>query len=360
MKKLLATLFVLSIISIVNAQSKHEWGIESRFKSGFLAAHRGVMGHLTTEHAFAGELSFFVQTKGKKEWHSVCNYPTVGGTLFGGTAGNMKILGSMWGAYAFIEFPFIKSKWYEFSGKFGSGLGYVTKVFNYENNPKNVAISTHINTIVSFGVKSRFKFGTNSVTLGLDMTHFSNAASKVPNLGINMPYLSLGYSRMIRLTQMDSIPTANKLPFKKWLFNFTAIGSMKEMFPTGGKKYAVYALSSSARWFAKPKVGMEFGLDLISKQAILDYRPEVEKTQWDIFQIGIFGAYLVPLDRFHFGIGMGVYVKDKFQPEDALYHRISLRYYLDNGLNFNIGLKSHWARADYAEWGLGYTINYKR
>jgi len=272
----------------------------------------------------------------------------------------MKVLGTMWGAYAFIEFPFIRQNRYEFSGKFGSGLGYVTNVFSYEKNPKNVAMSTHINTIVSFGVKSRFKFGRNSVTLGLDMTHFSNAASKVPNLGINMPYLSIGYSRFIRMKEMDSIPSANDLPFEKWLFNFTGIGSMKEMFPTGGKKYAVFALSSSARWFSRPKVGMEFGIDLISKQAILGYRPEVEKTQWDIFQIGVFGAYLVPLDRFHFAIGMGIYVKDKYQPEDALYHRISLRYYLKNGLNFNIGLKSHWARADYAEWGLGYTINYQR
>ena len=48
-------------------QSSREWGFEARCKLGFLAAHRGVMGHLATEHAMAGELTWFNQSKGEKE-----------------------------------------------------------------------------------------------------------------------------------------------------------------------------------------------------------------------------------------------------------------------------------------------------
>lgn len=342
------------------AQSDKEWGIEARFKPGFLAAHRGVMGHLSDQHAFAGELTWFMQTKGKKQWHAACNYPTTGVTLFGGSVGNIEILGTFWGAYSFIEFPIVKHPKYEFTWKMGSGLAYGSKYFSYEENPKNVAMSTPLNALICLGIKSRFRFGRNSVTLGLDMTHFSNGAFKVPNLGVNLPYVSIGYSRMIRMKQNDTVILHNHLPFRKWLINTTGIFSAKEMFPTGGKKYAIYGLTTSLRWFSRPKVGMEFGLDLISKQAILAYRPEIKKSQWDIFQIGIFGAYLLPLDKFHFALGMGVYLKDKYQPEDALYHRLALRYYFDNGMNINVGLKSHWARADYVEWGLGYTFNYTK
>lgn len=359
MKQLLIV-FSLFLTFGIWSQSKREWGIEARFKAGFLAAHRGVMGHLPSEHAFAGELTWFNQTKGKKQWHSVCAYPTTGVTLFGGSVGNLNILGTYWGAYGFIEFPFIKTNRYHFSGKLGSGLGYGTKVFSYETNPKNVAMSTHVNALICIGVKSRFLFGRNSITLGLDMTHFSNGAFKVPNLGVNLPYLSLGYARMIRMKQADTLLLHNDLPFKKWLFNISGILSAKEVFPTGGKKYPVYALNASARWFTKPKVGMEFGIDLISKQAIIGYRPEVEKTQWDIFQVGMYASYLLPLDRFHFNFGMGVYLKDKYQPEDYLYHRIGMRYYFNTGVNLGVALKSHWARADYVEWSVGYTLNYKR
>ena len=66
-----------------HAQMGKELGIEFRQKLGFLAAHRGVMGHLAEGHAFAGEVSLFQQTKGRKQWHSAFNYPQVGVTLLG-------------------------------------------------------------------------------------------------------------------------------------------------------------------------------------------------------------------------------------------------------------------------------------
>ena len=50
------------------SQSKIEWGIDYRQKVGFLAAHRGVMGHLPQNQSYASELSVFFQTKGRKQW----------------------------------------------------------------------------------------------------------------------------------------------------------------------------------------------------------------------------------------------------------------------------------------------------
>ena len=115
-------------------------------------------------------------------------------------------------------------------------------------------------------MKSSFIFNRNKISLGIDLTHFSNGAIKVPNLGVNLPYLSVGYARTIRKTQNDSLPHQNSVPFKKWLFGITAIGSAKEIFPTGQKKYPVYAFSAHFRWFDRPKVGFEGAFDIISKQ----------------------------------------------------------------------------------------------
>ncbi|EPB65931.1 hypothetical protein ANCCEY_14987, partial [Ancylostoma ceylanicum] len=129
------------------------------------------------------------------------------------------------------------------------------------------------------------------------------------------------------------------------------------MFPTNGKAYPVYALSLNARMFMKPKVGWEVALDVISKQAIWGYRVEVEKTQWKIMQFGIYAGYLLPLNQFHFVVGMGAYVRDFYNPDGLLYHRVGMRYYLKNGVYFNLVLKSHWGKADYVEWGVGYKIN---
>lgn len=359
MKLLLGFVCCFSVL-ISLAQSKREWGFEYRQKIGFLAAHRGVMGHLPQGQAIAGEFSYFIHTKGKKQWHEPCNYPTIGATLFAGSVGNNEILGKFIGLYGFVEFPFINQKHFEFSGKLAAGLGHGSKVFDQETNPKNVAMSTHFNAQICLGLKTSYKFKRNKITLGLDMTHFSNGAFKVPNLGINLPYVSLGYGRTIKTTQCDSLVQPNHLIFRKWLIGTTFIASAKEIFPTDGKKYPVFGLSTSFRYFTKPKVGLECSFDIISKQAIMGYRKEISKTQWDILQLGIYTGYLLPLDRFHFVLGMGIYVKDKYQPEDFLYHRVGFRYYFDNGLNAQVVLKSHWARADYVEWGIGYTFNYHK
>ena len=356
------TLLVLLVVTTLgwHAQYYPEWGIEYRQKLGFLAAHRGTMGHLPAQHAFAGELSYYKRVSGSKQWHEQCGFPYVGGTLFGGSVGNNEILGTYWGGYGFIEFPFVKTRHYEFLGKMGSGLGYTAKVFDEIDNPKNVAMSTHVNALICIGLKSHIMFKQNKITVGLDMTHFSNGSFKVPNLGVNLPYVSLGYARTVQRLERDSIVLQNRVPFRKWLFGITAIGSVKEMFPTGRKKYPVYALSAGFRYFSRPKVGFETSFDLISKQAIFAYRPEIEKDQWDIVQMGAYIGYLLPLDQLHFALGMGVYLKDKYQPEDFMYHRIGLRYYFTNGIHTQVVLKSHWARADYVEWGIGYTFNFRQ
>ena len=355
------TLILLLFISCsLKAQYRLEWGLEYRQKVGYLAAHRGVMSHLPQSQALAGELTWYVNTKGRRPWHEAAGYPVYGVTGFLGSVGNNEILGRFAGAYAFMEFPFLQLWKYRFSGKLGSGLGYTAKVFDQETNPKNTAMSTHVNALICVGVKSELIFRRNKITLGLDMTHFSNGATKVPNLGVNLPYVSLGYARQITKTEKDSIRLHQTVPFQKWLFGVTAIGSVKEVYPTERRKYPVYAISTFARWFSRPKVGFEAAFDVISKQAILGYKPNISKTQWDILQLGTYIGYLLPLDRFHFALGMGVYLKDKFQPEDFMYHRIGLRYYFPNGIHSQVILKSHWARADYVEWGMGYTFNFKR
>jgi hypothetical protein len=110
----------------------------------------------------------------------------------------------------------------------------------------------------------------------------------------------------------------------------------------------------------RPKVGMEIAFDLMSKQSVFNYKGYVPKTQWTIFQMGVYAAYVLPLDHMQIVLGMGAYVKDRYQPDGPLYHRIGMRYQFDNGVTANLVLKSHWAKADYIEYGIGYTFKYKK
>jgi len=356
-------LLFISSVTWSQEETTNEWFVSIRQKTGFLAAHHGTMGHLPKDRVFCGELSFGKRLYGGQNWHDAYRNPIVGATLYGSNLGNNEILGYGFGAYGFIEFPMWRNSDSYLSFKMSSGLGYVTKVFDQELNPKNDAISTHLNALLVLGITGKWRFSKDySLIYGLDMTHFSNGSTRVPNLGLNIPTLSIGFARHWDEKPCNKVEPIKieKTPFfSNWSWTNVAIISDKQSFPSGGKTYPVYALNSFVSKRFRPKVGMEVGFDFISKQSLFNYRPYIPKTQLSIFQIGTYSTFVLPLDRLKFVLGMGVYLKDRYDMDNELYHRIGMRYQFDNGLLLNMVLKTHWAKADYVEYGIGYALKPK-
>lgn len=351
--KFLITGFSVMILTIVNGQTS-SW-VEVRPKAGFLVAHRSIMGHVATQHAFATEFSYYFGGDGAKYWHESYNQPRYGVSSFIGSVGNNEILGMYYGGYGFMSIPLIKFRNYEFAGRLGAGLSYAPKVFDEETNVLSIGTSTHINALVSLSVENRIQFGNHAVNFIVDMTHFSNGASKVPNLGLNVPFISLGYGYKVtegKLKPADSIRSFNK----SWDFGLIGLASAKEVYPVNAGKYIVFGMNAVARRFFKPAVGMEVTLDAMYKESLRSYAPDVPMTNLKLLQIGLFTGYLLPFDRFQLVVGMGYYLRDKFKFQEPVYHRVGMRYVFDSGLNLNLVLKSHWARADYIEYGIGYTF----
>jgi hypothetical protein len=119
-------------------------------------------------------------------------------------------------------------------------------------------------------------------------------------------------------------------------------------------------MSLFARRIFSQKAGLELSLDLFSKQAIIGVEPLVPKTQLSIVQAALFAGYIVPFEHFSFLFGAGAYVRDVYNPDGPVYFRIGSRYQFPKGILLNFTLKSHFAKADYMELGLGYTLNYKQ
>ena len=356
-KRFLICFFLL--LNLFQIHSQVSQGFDFRFKTGVLAAHRGVLSHLPTQMANAMELSYYKRLKDPKSWARYFNYPTVGVTFFYGSVGNNDVLGRYTALYGYADIPMVSKNNFELNWRFGSGLGYTNRVYDPIFNPKNMAISTHVNAMIVMGLKSVYRYDKNAFSIGLDVTHFSNCAFKIPNYGINIPYLSLGYSRSL-IEEKKTVVKKQIAQFKKLYYGCYGFFSLKEINPYGLRKYPVYALGVFGRYFFQQKSGVEAGIDLISKQSVFDFEPQVNKTQFSILQLGIYTGYLVPLNHFHFFFGMGAYVRDKYKPDGPIYHRIGFRYQLKNGFYGNITLKTHWAKADYMEAGVGYLINFKK
>lgn len=354
------TLLTILLNGILFSQVSPQWSIEGKWRYGFMVGHRGVMGHLAENHAQGVELIATKRASGSKQWHHDYKMPDFKIHLYYGNVSNRKILGNYGAIFTTINYPLFQTKNFRLNGFFGAGLGFSSKWYDPVKNPKNVAMSTPVFAMMNIGLNAQYTFNKNYITLGADLMHFSNGGTKIPNLGINLPYLSISYGRTITQRPTQTVDKEYSFPLKKIFYGVTAIGSVKQVYPTGGRYYGIYALNLHARMIVKPKVGWEVNFDIISKQAIYGYRPEIEKTQWKILQMGIYAGYILPLDRFQYLVGVGVYVKDFYFPDEHVYIRIGGRYYFDSGLHAQLSLKTHYGKADYIELGLGYSFNYRK
>jgi hypothetical protein len=76
----------------------------------------------------------------------------------------------------------------------------------------------------------------------------------------------------------------------------------------------------------------------------------------DILQGGVKLGYVFQLDRLSFPIEFGTYFYRSAGNSDQFFHRIGLRYMLNKHLIANLTLLTHWAKADYFEFGIGYEL----
>ncbi|MGV3630391.1 MAG: acyloxyacyl hydrolase [Bacteroidota bacterium] len=352
MKKVLSALFLCGFAFAYGQKS--DWGIAASYRHGFLMAHRPIMAHLTKEHTNAFEASLFFETRGKKDWHKAYHYPTVGISVLATSAGNKEILGNYFGSFAFIQLDFLHTKHSRIYSKIGTGLGYTGKVFDQALNPKNVAVSSHINALINFSVLYQYRVERNQFMAGIDMTHFSNGASVLPNLGVNLTYFSLGYARKFQHTEEIRQAKEKVSIDRSWKYTVIGIASRRDSYPISKEKYPVFALALSTQKAFRHGAGYETGIDLMYKPSIRKYKPVIPKSAESMMQIGWYNGWFMSFDKMQVHVGMGIYLRDEYFADDRMYHRLGFRYAFKNGLLMNVTLKSHWAKADYVEYGIGY------
>lgn len=356
-------LIIVSLIISTSLSAQFDkgsnFGVEYRQKIGFLLPHRSVMKHLVQGHSHAGELTLMVQTSGQNEWENSYNLPRYGVTAYFSDFGFKDVLGQAGGAYLFSELPFAKKNGWSFNNKLGFGLAYVSRIFDQTENPKNNSVSTHFNSLVVIGLQVNKQFNQNELSLGVDMTHISNGAAKMPNLGLNVPYLSFGYTRYFHTMNYQSSKNEELHPYlkmrKNWQLNLVGIGSSRQVYPTGGANYLVSAIGVYTSKQIKRKVAFDLGFDFMLNQAH-QARTEETASQLDLLQVGVYGGYVLPINKLSFTLGFGAYIKNKFNLDGMIYNRFGCRYQFHDRWSINATIKAHWGRADYFEYGLIYRL----
>jgi len=326
---------------------------------GYIISHRNNMSHLIKGHVGVGELNFVYRTEGCKPWHQVYKYPELGVSFMHFELGNPKQLGSLEALYPYSDFRLNKiNPVFSLTMRVGVGVAYLTKPFDIRTNHKNNAIGSHLNGFVNLRLNAVFTLSKNfKLNTGLGMSHASNGAMRTPNLGLNIPTIHLGLSYAVGnknwVCKKDSIEPLSK----KWRLAAIAAFGIKELEPPTGRKYVAYTFQLNAYKPLNYKNRLGGGVDFVYNNAL--------KTVWeddgvynygfkDIFQVGVKVGYEYRIHRLSLPIEFGFYVFKKQSYNGSMFHRIGFRYNVTKHLIANLSLRTHFAKADYFEWGLGY------
>ena len=234
-------------------------------------------------------------------------------------------------------------------------------------NPKNNAIGSHVNAFVNFQFVYTKYWDHFLLGAGIEMSHFSNAAIKAPNLGLNTPmcFAKIGYAfheRVVFLPDSASGSSTglsfNTLIRRQSKWQFHVIGSVKQNLPgyNLSEYLPVFALQALYHRPIGLKWDFETGVDLMYNQANRVKYDDQTYTFGETIQAGAYVGVAANFYRSQLYFGLGGYGYNKINPAGWIYNRIGYRYHFNEHWNGMIGIKAHIGIADYLEMGIGYRL----
>lgn len=360
---LFAFLYVLGFFTNVKAQDspRQDFILSAQGHYGYIISHRNNISHLIKGHIYGGEISYIFRTTGKEQWEQIHRYPELGICALHMYLANPKQLGTLEALYPYtnIRLNKLKRSW-KLNLRLGVGLSYLTKPFNRLTNYKNNAIGSHLNGFVNLRLSYAVMLSKEwRLDAGVGLTHASNGAMATPNLGLNMATISAGlgyaFGNKDLVYKKDTIPKCKHgiVPM------FIVLGGMRELEQPDGPKYLAFGAElnvyKTLNYKNRLGLGVEAAYNNTTKVEYADdsiFNPGFK----DIVTIGAKIAYEFKFNRVSLPVEFGYYIYNKKPSYGMIFHRIGIRYMVTKHVLANITLITHWARADYFEWGIGYVL----
>lgn len=364
---LLFAIVACSQVAFAQLDSAARWCLAVSPHGGFVVPHHKSISHLIQGHSFGVHLYAKRLVNGTKYWHEAYNAPEHGVDFTFTNTGNPNQLGQQYSTSYMLNLPLngkryvedwlrIFNRGYRHWLGLGLGMGYSTKRWDLETNHQAAVLGSQINVAISLQYSARLaSFRTSELRAGIRMSHLSNGAFQLPNLGTNNAGLFVSYILGTnRASYMKVIPEPN---LEKYIFSCGVVSGLKEIPPPTGRKYAALVLSTLAEKRVSYKSAFGLGLDLLYDSSVrpqVQSRTDVVVTPIQVMQLGAVFSYSLFFDRFALKIQQGYYLADAWRLSGSLYHRVGLRYTIGEHLYAQLTLKTHFAKADYGEVGIGY------
>ena len=340
------------------ALAQRDFSVVTNLHYGFVIPHHPEVVNLIQGHTKALEVNLAWKTDGSKSWHHDYHFPVVGLDFFVSNLGNNLQLGNQYSTIGYVDFP-LNAKQNHFF-KTGVGVGYASKIWNLQDNPKDLFLGSHFNAAIL--LQYTFKLRLNDrvdFRTGARITHFSNGSISLPNKGINNATIFLGFSiKQTRETRLETdVSNPPLIKNKKVSFSTLITSGLKQISVDDPKKYQTFSMTNLLDKRVSSKTSWGIGMDVFYNSGLRTLITEsttelvgVGKT----IQLGGVFSFTKHLDPWEIKIMLGAYVIDHYKKNGFIYNRFGLRYHLNEHLLLGLSLKTHYARADFAELGVGW------
>ena len=328
---------------------------------GSILLHNTDISHLISNHPAGFIISYNKKTYGHETWEQEFNYPDLGYSLLYQDMNN-STLGKNIGVYAHYNFYFFKRN---IQFRIAQGIAYNTNPYDKYSNFRNNAYGSHLlsSTYLMFNYHKENIFKGLGVKAGISVIHYSNANFKAPNTSTNTFALNAGIIYDIYGGDTPSYLTNDA---KGWItqpikLNVAFRMGLNESDVINSGQYPFYIVSAYADKRVGRKSTLQLGTDvffsnflkeLIKFQAIAFPENGVEEDD-DYKRVGLFLGHELYINKMSVITQLGYYVYYPFDFEGKMYNRVGLKRYFGTKFFGAITLKSHGAKAEAVEFGIG-------
>ncbi|WP_222983319.1 acyloxyacyl hydrolase [Flagellimonas meishanensis] len=328
---------------------------------GSILLHNPDISHLITEHPGGIILGINRKTYGHKDWESRFGYPDTGFSFVYHDTNN-STLGTHYGLYAHYNFYFLKRN---LQFRIAQGLAYNTNPYDKDENFRNNAYGTHLqsSTLVMFNYHKENLFAGLGFKAGISLIHYSNANFKAPNTSTNTIAFNAGLTY-----DLDAGETHEYLPSKTGekiiepiRYNLVFRSGVNESDVIDLGQYGFWILSAYADKRLGRLSAIQVGTDVFFSNFLKELIrfqstsfPELEVApDTDFKRVGVFLGHELFVNKMSVITQLGYYVYYPFDFEGQVYNRIGLKRYFGDKVFGAITLKSHAAKAEALEFGIG-------
>lgn len=335
--------------------------IDINYFTGNIALHNDDILHLITGHPEGVILSWNKKTFGLNTWEQRYNYPDYGVSF---SYQNLKneVLGNNYALYGHYNFYFLDRS---LMMRIGQGLAFTTNPYHRETNHKNIAFGSKLmsSTYAMLNYKRERIINNFGFQVGLSFIHYSNANVKAPNTSINSLTLNAGVTYNFDDEDPEyQYDLSDDAKFTQSIkYNIVFRSGVNESDVVGSGQFPFYILSGYADKRLNRKSAIQFGVDaffsrflkeLIYYESVAFPNRNIDPNT-DYKRLGMFVGHELFINKLSIETQLGYYVYYPYDFEGKFYQRIGLKRYLGDKWFGAITLKSHAAKAEAVEFGIG-------